>query len=405
MQGSRAPARSAWLIVLVGFVAMVAGTPVGPAGFGVFVPPMSADLGWGRDLIGGAVAAGTIAGGLVAPWVGRIVDRHGARVMLTVAGLVLGAAYASVALVTPATAWLFYLSYGVARMVDMAVILLGATVAVSAAFRERRGRALGIVLSGNAVGVLLLVPLVQYVIVAAGWRSAWTLLGVGAAVVLAPMAWLLIRSGPPPSSAHSDDVPAVAVRDAVRTRAFWALLISATLAQAAYSAAGTHQIAFLSDNGLDPAAAIAAVATFAVVWGAGQVLWGLAAERVPPPWVLALGYLALAAALALITVTTTFGWAVVYAVLLGAALSNHEAVDAVAWADRFGTRTLGALRGIGRPLFLVGNASGAFVAGFAYEATGSYAPAFWVLGGLALLAAVVVTGARPPLAAATPSLR
>ena len=386
-----AASRSAWLVVLVGFVAMVAGTPVGPAGFGVFVAPMSNDLGWGRDLIGGAVAAGTIAGGLVAPLVGRIVDTRGGRAVLTAAGLALGVTYIATAFVPREAPWLFYVTYGIARMIDMAAILLGATVAVSARFRAQRGRALGIVLSGNAAGVLLLVPLVQWLILTTGWRTAWVALGVGAALVLAPMAWLLVRGRDAADEAHDDHDEPVAVRQAIRTRAFWALLISATLAQAAYSAAGTHQLALLSDNGLDPAAAVAAISVFAVVWGLGQVPWGFAADRVAPRWLLALGNVALAAALIVVTSATSVGWAVAYAALLGLALSNHEAVDAAAWADRFGTRTLGAIRGAGRPLLLLGNAGGAYAAGLSFEATGSYTEAFAVLAVLSLAGAAVVT--------------
>ena len=183
-----------WHVVAVGFLAMVAGTPVGPAGFAIFLLPMSDDLGWGRDLLGGGVAAGTLAGALVAPWVGRMVDRHGARAMLTLGGLGLGASYIGLSLVPPSAPWLFYLAYGLGRLIDMAVILLGATVAVSAWFSEQRGRAIGLVLSGNPIGVLLLVPLVQLVILESGWRPAWLVLGLTSWLVLVPAAWLLVRS-------------------------------------------------------------------------------------------------------------------------------------------------------------------------------------------------------------------
>lgn len=390
--------RRGWYVVLVGFLAMVAGTPVGPAGFSVFLVPMSDDLGWGRDLLGGAVGAGTIAGALVAPWVGRMVDRHGARVMLTLGGLGLGASYVGISLVPPDAPWLFYLAYGLGRMIDMAVILLGATVAVSAWFREKRGRAIGIVLVGNPAGVLLLVPFVQLVIGTSGWRPAWLLLGLGSWLLLVPAAWLLVRSHT--DAAYRLEAGAAfeswTVRSAVRTPVFWGLLLSATLGQVAYGAAGTHQLAFLRDKGFDAPAAVAAIAVFAVTWGTGQLAWGALADRLPARWLLAAGYALLAAALFLLAATTTFGGAVAYALIIGVALSNHEAVDAIAWADRFGTRALGAIRGAGRPLFLVGNAAGAVLAGAVFERGGSYAPAFWTLGGLALVAALLVIAPRWP---------
>lgn len=390
--------RRGWYVVLVGFLAMVAGTPVGPAGFSVFLLPMSEDLGWGRDLLGGGVAAGTIAGAVVAPWVGRMVDRHGARVMLTLGGLGLGASYIGISLVPPSTAWLFYLAYGLGRMIDMAVILLGATVAASAWFREGRGRAIGIVLIGNPAGVLLLVPLVQLVIGTSGWRPAWLLLGLGSWLVLVPAAWLLVRSPADTADAVTPDGRGESwtVRGAVRTPVFWGLLISATLGQMAYGAAGTHQLAFLQDKGFDAGAAVGAIAVFALAWGAGQLVWGALADRLPARWLLATGNGLLAVALFLLSATTTFGGAVAYAIILGIALSNHEAVDAIAWADTFGTRALGAIRGAGRPLFLVGNAAGAVLAGAVYERGGSYGPAFSALGGLALVAAILVIVPRWP---------
>lgn len=390
--------RRGWYVVLVGFLAMVAGTPVGPAGFSVFLVPMSEDLGWGRDLLGGAVGAGTIAGALVAPWVGRMVDHHGARVMLTLGGLGLGASYIGIALVPPEAPWLFYLAYGLGRMIDMAVILLGATVAVSAWFREGRGRAIGLVLIGNPAGVLLLVPLVQLTISTSGWRPAWLLLGLGAWLVLVPAAWLLVRSHSDASYGITAEATAETwtVRSALRTPVFWALLLSASLGQMAYGAAGTHQLAFLQDKGFDAPAAVAAIAVFAVTWGAGQLVWGALADRLPARWLLAAGYVLLAAALFLLAATTTFGGAVAYALILGIALSNHEALDAIAWADRFGTRALGAIRGAGRPLFLLGNAAGAVLAGSVFELGGSYAPAFWTLGGLAVVAALLVVVPRWP---------
>ncbi|MDQ3400797.1 MAG: MFS transporter [Chloroflexota bacterium] len=388
-----------WHVVAVGFLAMVAGTPVGPAGFAIFLLPMSDDLGWGRDLLGGGVAAGTLAGALVAPWVGRMVDRHGARAMLTLGGLGLGASYIGLSLVPPSAPWLFYLAYGLGRLIDMAVILLGATVAVSAWFSEQRGRAIGLVLSGNPIGVLLLVPLVQLVILESGWRPAWLVLGLTSWLVLVPAAWLLVRS---PADVTDGRVPeatgaAWTVRRAVRTRVFWSLLVSATLGQMAYSAAGTHQIAFLRDKGIDAPAAVAAIAVFAATWGAGQFVWGFMADRVPARRLLAAGYGLLAVALFLLSATTTFGGAIAYALIFGIALSNHEAVDAVAWADAFGTRALGAIRGAGRPLFLAGNAAGAVMAGLVFELGGSYAPAFWLLGALAIAAAVLVAAPRAPL--------
>src|SRR6266542_3062354 len=76
-----------WWVVLVAVVAMFAATLTGGSGFSVFMLPISADLGWDRKTIAGALGLGTILGALAAPFFGRLVDRYGARVMLTATGL------------------------------------------------------------------------------------------------------------------------------------------------------------------------------------------------------------------------------------------------------------------------------------------------------------------------------
>jgi MFS family permease len=173
---------------------MLAATFTGGAGFSVFVQPMADDLGWPRAVLAGALSAGTVVGALVAPLFGRLADRFGARAMLTACGLGIAGTLGVVSTVTqPAV---FVVSYGLARAVDMGALNVAVTTAVCNWFVRRRGRALGIAMAGNALGVMALVPIAQWLIEGPGWRAAWLVLGAGSGLVLAVLAALLLRRRP-----------------------------------------------------------------------------------------------------------------------------------------------------------------------------------------------------------------
>jgi MFS transporter, OFA family, oxalate/formate antiporter len=82
----RPPFFYGWVVVAVATFAMFASTLTGGAGYSVFIAPMSADLGWSRSVLTGALRLGTITGALLAPYVGQLIDRYGARASPTLCG-------------------------------------------------------------------------------------------------------------------------------------------------------------------------------------------------------------------------------------------------------------------------------------------------------------------------------
>lgn len=404
-----------WAIVAVAFLALVAGTAAGPSAFSVFVQPMATDLGWHRSVLSAGLSLGTLVGAAVAPLVGSLVDRFGARTMLALAGLGLGVALLGLAAATTPLA--FYAAYGLARAIDMSLITVGATTAVSNWFVRRRGRAMGLALLGSSVGLAIVAPLAQWIISTADWRLAWAVLGVGSTLVLTPAAWLIVRRRPEDYGLHPDGDAAPAVesrppaargpsavdgaswtlRAAVRTPAFWILVAATTAAFAAAAGISTHQVALLTDNGLPAATAASMVSVQAIAWMAGNVVWGFSAERLPASRALGLTFLLGAGAAGLVVAADSLPLALAYAVGYGLALAGLETVESIVWADYFGRASLGAIRGFTRPFLLGGNAAGTFAAGLVYDLVGNYAPiflAFALLLGLSAGLMVVLPGPR-----------
>src|SRR3954451_21078235 len=173
---------------------MFAATLTGGAGFSVFIAPMSRDLGWSRSVLAGALSAGTIVGAVVAAFVGRLIDAYGSRAVLTLCGAGIAVTLTIVSGVTSELT--FVLAYGAARAIDMGALNLAVSTAVVNWFTRMRGRALGIAMTGNAIGVMLLVPTIQWMIDGPGWRPAWLVVGGGSGLMLAVASAVLLRRRP-----------------------------------------------------------------------------------------------------------------------------------------------------------------------------------------------------------------
>jgi MFS family permease len=403
---------------------MFAATLTGGSGFSVFVLPMSADLGWDRKTLAGALGLGTVLGAVTAPFFGRLVDRYGARVMLTATGLGLAVTLLPIAWVR--LPLFFYLCYSSARLIDMGVLNTAATTAVANWFVRLRGRALGLTMAGNAIGVALVTPLAQWMIGGWGWRVAWFVIALVAVLLLTPLAWWLVRRRPEDLGLYpdGDPGPAVVVRGAgtgsatapipqsppetafqvdwplgaaLRTRAFWLLVLSGSLTMFAIAGMSFHQIPVLVANGLDASLAAWLVSLYGFGWTFGSVAWGLVAERVPARYALAGTYLLSGVCMLAVIRIHDLTPAILYAGLYGLVNGGKETVDAVVWADYYGRRSLGAIRGYSRPLMVGANAGGGFVAGWAYDSLGSYAVIITAFGLLAILGGLLVLLARPPI--------
>lgn len=413
-----------WVIVAVTGVIGFSEVTLFNGVLSVFLVPMSAEMGWSRGAISGAVAVGVFLGGFLSMALGPVFDRHGARVALAVSGAVCGCFLLAVA--AAHEIWQFYFFYGIARVAVEGGVALGLSVVVSNWFVARRSRAMGISMSGNRVGGAVLPPLLQALIGAWGWRAGWTAAGLLVLACATLPALLLLRRRPEdegllPDGRRPDERPQAgpagrqgatesmiegwALGGAVRTRAFW-LLTAATMASyLVFAGTNLHLLPFLLDRGISPWAAVAALSLHSAISALAGVAWGIVADRVSVRWMLcAVMGLGSLAALALLAVADDLG-ALAYAVLSGCVFGGVIALTTTIFPLYFGRRSLGAIRGVTQPFLLVGNAAGPLFAGWTYDVSGAYAPvfiSFAVIYGLGALALAATPPARPAPAGAGP---
>ena len=426
----RTPFFYGWVILFTAGSTQVVRNATASLTIAVFIFPLSEELGWSRTLIAGAASFGGLAASAVSPGVGWLVDRYGARLVLTASIFILGLSSISLAWATVPVA--FYLAYGIGRVIFSSPIQIGSSVVVSRWFVRMRGRASGILFGSHSVG-LVLFPLIASVIIGtSGWREAWIVLGILVwGIALLPTALLIVQqpedvglkpdgdspsetgegnaaSGParlkpdggPPEFIEgrtpAAEEPVWTLREAMRTPALWMFAAATGMVFLVQAGVNTHLAAYLRDQGLNAAFAGFGISLNAAFLGLGSIAWGWATERFPARYVLAAVAVTVGVSSALFVIADSRIEILVYAVLFGFGVGGLLSVPPVGYADYYGRRSLGVIRGVTEPLTTFGQAIGAVAAGLIYDFTDSYRLAFAAFAVMGGLATVLVLFARPP---------
>ena len=372
----------------------------------IFVVPMTEEFGWTRTEIAGATSVGAILGAALAPFVGRLVDRVGSRMVLVVSGSVIGLAciYLSLMQTLPG----FYLAFTASRIADQGGVKIGASVTAGKWFLRYRGRVTGLVFFAGTAGLIFLAPMTQLVISQWGWRAAWLMLGGGMFLLgVIPCALLVRRqpedmglvvdgTGTPEEGGEARQTStgpgekSLTLGEVSRTPTFWVVLASLFMVSSATAGASLHLVPHLTEQGINPAAAVSAISVMATSGAAGALLVGAAADRVSVRWMMAFLYGIGAGSLGLLIVTDTLAEAYLFAALQGLAGAGINTLAPIMWASYYGRGALGAIYGVSRAAQVTGFALGPLVSGMVYDGTGSYRGAFFTLAWLALAAALLV---------------
>ena len=367
--------------------------------FGIFLKPMSEDFGWTRAETTGAVTIGTLIAAGLAVVLGGVLDRFGPRWMMAGGLALLAASYFSLAWVS--SLFGFYAVYAVGRSVMQSAT--GHTLMyalVSKWFVRRRATAISAATMGGYIGGILLAPVAQLIINTAGWRDAWTFFGVLTLIVLVPAALLLrrvpedlgllpdgdLRAAPldEPRDAlqqitgKTEEVSFMLV-EAVRTPAFWLLTLMVTVNSIATTGTTFHMVPHFSDVGISDTAAAGTVSVVTVA-GIGSVfVWGYFADRLGAKRILLIVVAVLWLGAFLVSGATTITGAYASAAIFGLGMAGYGLLSEVVWADFFGRRYLGSIRGVTMVFQLAGNAGGSLIAAFLFDLRGNYGTAFTVI--------------------------
>jgi MFS family permease len=186
------------------------------------------------------------------------------------------------------------------------------------------------------------------------------------------------------------------VREALHTRAFWVLAAFSAAGFMAQAGVALHQVPHYVGQGVPPSSAAFLASTFALFIVPAGLVWSPLARRVPVRFLLALAGLSVALGALTTAMTGTMIWGLVASGALGTGVGGMLFLLRLTWADYYGRRHLGAIRGLTLPVQVGGQAFGPVLSGFIFDATGSYRAAFSLFAVGALLVSLAVLAGSPP---------
>lgn len=413
----RLPFYYGWLIVGIAFVTMAIGV-TGRTAFSLLLPPLIDEFKWDRGVAAGAFSFGFLVSALLSPFVGRVMDARGPRIVILTGVALMSAGLLLAPLVT--SPWHLYATLGVA-------VGGGANMMTYTAhsqflpnwFVRRRALAISIAFAGAGVGAVLLLPWLQGIISADGWRASCVAMGWLVLLVVAPIT-LLVRKAPadvgqnpdgdraaPGPAARRDAAtvvdPAWAAIDwtlgrALRTPRFWWIALGYFLALVAWYAVQVHQTEYLIQVGFSPLVAAWALGAVSVAGIPGQILLGALSDRIGREWVWSVGCLGFALCYAaLLGLEHAPSNGLLYAMVLAQGFLGYGLTSVMGpiVAEIFQGPHYGAIFGTLTIAVIGGGAAGPWLAGIVSDVTGSYRLAFLAIIACCAVSALAIWLAAP----------
>ncbi len=409
-----------WYIVAVGFIANVATSFALASTLSIFLKPLTADLGISRGVFSLLRSGEGIVAACLAPLVGALVDRYGGRWLMVAGAAVVALGYLILGQVAS------FAQFAAVRLtlVSCGDVLMGymvVNVVVAQWFVRQRGRAFAFTSMGVGFAKVCMPILAAWLLLMVGWRQTWVVFGVITAGLLIVPALLFVRRRPEemglnpdgdakPASAdttpqgknsgaasitHSADTTWTR-SEALRTRAFWLLVITFGISSIGVTGLNLHVFSYVTDIGHSPVVAASVMSVIASMQLASPLAWGFLAERVDARIAAMLRFVIQAIGLGLAILTANLLCLYAGFFLYGIGLGGNMVLPDILWANYFGRRSLGRIRGMGLLISHVLAAIGPPFFGFLFDATGGYGLSFAIFGAVLMVSAVLSLLLRPP---------
>jgi OFA family oxalate/formate antiporter-like MFS transporter len=404
-----------WYIVAVGFIANVASSFSLASTLSIFLKPLTADLGVSRGVFSLMRSGEGLVAASMAPAVGSLVDRHGGRWLVATGAVVATIGYLSLSRI--AAFWQFLIVRW--SLVTVGNAIMGSmvlNVVISRWFIKKRGRAIAFSSMGIGFGKVGMPLFAASLLVSLGWRHTWAIFGILTFILLVTPAILYIRRSPEDMGllpdgalsetptqetrhrtaprAHSADETMWTRKEAVRTRAFWLIVLVFGTASIGVSGLNLHVFPYVSDLGYSDMVAATVMSVIAFTQLSSPLVWGFVAERLDVRRAAMTQFLIQGSGLILAIASGHLSLLYVGFFIYGIGLGGNMVLPDVMWAKFFGRVSLGRIRGLGYFLSHVLSATGPPFFGFLFDYLGSYELSFTLfaitLVGVAFLSLFII---------------
>ncbi|MCF7201999.1 MFS transporter [Pseudomonas oligotrophica] len=358
-------------------------------GFGLFLSPMSAEFGWGREVFAFAIALQNLIWGLVQPFTGALADRFGVARAVLIGGILyaIGLALMAVADSPTTLALSAGLLIGLGLSGTSFSVILGAVGRAVPA--EQRSMAMGIASAAGSFGQFVMLPgslgLIQWL----GWSSALLALSLLVALIL-PLAAMMRGQRELPAAPGTQQSLGEALREAAGHSGFRLLALGFFVCGFQVVFIGVHLPAYLVDNHLPAQVGTTVLALVGLFNVVGTYTAGWLGSCYSKPKLLAGLYLTRAVVISLFLLAPLSEWsAYAFGIAMGLLWLSTVPLTNGTVATLFGVRNLSMLGGIAFLFHQLGSFFGGWLGGWLYDRTGSYDLVWQIAIGLSLMATVL----------------
>ena len=380
---------------------------MGQFAFGVFIIPLEDEFGWSRTQINLSLTMAAFMG-VLAPFAGRLMDKHGARPIMIVSMILMIIGFFLRSVMTDL--WQFYAFSALIFVTTPGASMLPVGRLVGLWFPTIRGRMMGIIASGNNFGGMVSVPIITAVIAFGGWRWGFATTGflmIGLLILII----FVIRDKPEDvekevnkrwtPGGDAGKAARAALRgfttgEAIRTRAFWFLSMGMALQQFARTSVATQFFPHLEQIGFSATEAAIGLMLLAFFAVTSKILFGTVSEWITARWayVIVVSLQITGLSILLFPDGSMFTW--IGLIVFGLGMGGVGALGPLTITEMYGLKNFGAIIGLTRPAMIIPTVIGPIMAGFIFDRTGTYDLAFGITLGLLSIALAGFALASPP---------
>ncbi|MFC1993400.1 MFS transporter [Chloroflexota bacterium] len=383
-----------YVIVFIAFMVMAV-TSAGYVSFGVFLKPMVADFGFTRAMASGAYSLCMLIHGFLFIVTGRLTDRFGPRVLVSLGAFSFGLGYGLISQIS--SLWQLYVLYGFPVAIGMSCGFVPMASTVSRWFVKRRGIMSGIVVSGVGVGYMIGPPVSSLLISSYGWRTTYFIMGIITLALLFFVAQFLRRDPQqkgqfPYGYAETEQgglIPesrGFSLHEAVVTRQFWLICLVFIISGFIMHSLVVHVVANATDMGVSPIVAANILIVIGGLTAVGRIGMGSISDKIGSKRSLQIGFNLLLVSSLLLYITKDAGMFFIFAFVFGLGTGGLVALQPLLVSESFGLKSLGLILGVISVCFSIGGSIGPVIAGHLFDISGNYNLVFAVCAALATMA-------------------
>lgn len=401
-----------WWIVFSGFVVAFYTAGIVMFGFTAVFEPIVHEFHWSYTEVSLAASLRGFETGIFAPITGILADRWGPRSLMLGGSVIVGIGLIFLSQIH--SLLMFYMAFALISLGMSACSNTVLSAAIANWFRKKVGLAAGILGSGNACSGLV-IPVVVILIDIFQWRTAMVILGIGTIVICAPLS-LLVRHKPEPygylpdgekapiemvnskGSKPEPDRDGFNIKEAIKSRAFWHISLALLLQMMILNSVITHVMPYLTSVGIARSLSAVVASSIALVSIFGRLGVGFLDKKFGMKRLSVISFASMSLGLFFFgCVSSEKIWLLVpFSILFSIGYGGNFTMSIALLAQYFGRSHFGGIIGFTRGVMMVGVIVGAPLAGWIYDTSGNYGPAWFIFSVLCLGAMILMVTVSKP---------